>query len=73
MKDPTINIISKTSDTVQREIYEVQFNGETYSYIDYLNPENSNIVDTIVRDVYGNNIDNPEIVHELTLFFLEQK
>jgi hypothetical protein len=71
MKDPTINIVSKASDTVQREIYEVQFNKETYTYMDYI--QEGSIVDSIVRDVYGNNIDNPEILHELTLFFLEQK
>jgi len=64
---PTIELVSRSKDTVVREIYNVIHDGEPYTLIDFLN-DKGEAVDTIVRDECGNNIDNPEVFQEIIAF-----
>lgn len=64
---PTIELMSRSKDTVVREIYNVIHDGEPYILIDFLN-DKGEAIDTIVRDEYGNNIDNPEVFQEIIAF-----
>lgn len=73
MKEPTLVIKTKTKDTVDREIYEIEFNGKPYTYIDCIDKKDGTVVDVIVKDQHENYIADPEIVQELIQFVYEQQ
>ena len=72
MKEPVIKISSKIREAIDREIYQVDFNGKQYTYIDYFDKEGS-VVDVVVKDQNENYIYDPEIVQELIQFVYEQQ
>jgi hypothetical protein len=65
-----IKVTLTSTDTITRKIYNVTYDGDTYTYIDYYS--DGVIVDTIVRDEYGNNIDNAEVLQEI-IYVIDQQ
>lgn len=72
MKEPSISLLSRQEDTVHREIYEISYQGETYTYIDSRNPKTGDILETSVQDLYGNFINDLEIVQNL-IYWVSEK
>lgn len=53
--------IKVTEETMIRKIYSgIEYEGEKYILIDLLN-ENGRVMDSTVRDEYGNEIDDPDV------------
>ena len=65
-----IKVTLTSTDVVTRKLYSVTYDGDTYTYIDYYS--DGVIVDTIVRDEYGNNIDNAEVLQEI-IYVIDQQ
>jgi len=66
-----IEVTHTSTDTITRKIYNVTYDGEPYIYIDFYNGDDK-IVDTILRDVYGNNIDNADVLQEI-VYVIDQQ
>jgi len=65
-----MKIVAKLEETVKIETFIVEYNGQRYTYKDYINLENNKIVDTIIRDEEGNEVES-EIYHAI-LEFIEE-
>lgn len=58
-----VRILSKSEAQIKTETYEVFCEGERYFYIDYI--ENDKIVDSVLRDENGADIDDPIIFEKI--------
>jgi len=70
------NIESRTETTVTRVVYQVSFlnflrNKETYFLTDLLGKDKS-VIDTYVKDEYGNIERDPEFIQEMIQFIEEE-
>lgn len=67
MKSPQLKLSSRTQESVIRTVYNIDWNSTTYYLSDFAS-EGGSVVDTYVRDIYGNLIEDPEIVQTLINF-----
>lgn len=67
MKDPQLKILSRNKESIIRTVYNIDWEGTNY-YLSDLIGENDFVLDTYVKDVYGNLIEDPEIVQTLVNF-----
>ena len=64
-------IENKIVKNVVWEQYAVEHKGNRYTFTDLL--ENGNVIDTIVRDEYGHNVEDPAVVWDITDAIDKQK
>lgn len=67
MKNPQLKMLSQIKESITRTVYNIDYNGTNY-YLSDLTGENDFVIDTYVKNVYGNLIEDPEIVQTLIDF-----
>jgi hypothetical protein len=67
-----MELLSSETQVVTTETHKVKYEGEEYTLIWYNKPNSNKIIDTVLRDKQGNNVDDPLILEEIERFVLEQ-
>jgi hypothetical protein len=69
-----MKLVSKQKSQTTKEVYEIEHEGLFYTLTEYLN-EKGKVIDSILIDVDGEEIDNEKIIKEIQDFvtFLEIK
>jgi hypothetical protein len=66
---PPMELLNRTEQDIKKVSYTVKHNNKEYILIDFF--EGGKVIDTILRDKDGNNVEEPGIFEEMTNFLDE--
>jgi hypothetical protein len=64
-----MKLLNRITSTITTDTFEVEHEGKKITYIEYLN-EKSRVIDQVLRDEDGNNIDDPTLLEEMESFVM---
>jgi hypothetical protein len=66
-----MKLLNKTEQNIRTVTSTLENEGSRYICIEYIESDGYNVIDIVIRDEHGNNIDDPIICEKITTFLDE--